>query len=32
MHKSLVEESDWFLEFCLLVIMICVATASWMQS
>jgi hypothetical protein len=30
MHGILVEESDWFLDLCLLVIVVCVATAPWM--
>jgi hypothetical protein len=29
MYRILVDESDWFLELCLLVIVVCVATASW---
>jgi hypothetical protein len=32
MHQTIVEESDCFLELCfLVVIVVCVATASWTQ-
>jgi hypothetical protein len=31
MNKIVDEESDWFLESCLLIIIACVATTAWLQ-